>query len=63
MVLVHQCLDRNCDVRNILDARKCAYYDPREGASHGYHPHCGRWYDSGEDRSLSPGLPGPQAFG
>ena len=33
------------------------------GSATGYHPHRGRCYDSGEDRSPSPGLPGPQAFG
>ena len=37
--------------------------DAREGASHGYHPRRGGCYDSGEDRSLSPNLLGPQAFG
>ena len=51
------------DARNTLNAYRRAYDDPREGASHGYHPHHGRRYDSGEDRSSSPGLLGPQAFG
>ena len=59
---MHQCLGCNCDARSTLDARRCTYGDPREGARRGYHPHHGGRYDSGEDRSLSPGLPGPQAF-
>ena len=50
-------------MRNTLDARRCAYDDPREGASHGYHPCHGRCYDSDEDQSPSLSLPGPQAFG
>ena len=41
---------------------KCTHDDPREGASHIYHPHRSRRYNSGEDQSPSPGLPGPQAF-
>jgi hypothetical protein len=62
-VPVRQRLSRNHDARNTLDARRCAYDDPREGARHSYHPCCGRRYDSGEDRSPRPGLPRPQAFG
>ena len=63
MVLVHERLGRNHDARNTLSACRCAHGDAREGASHGYHPRWGRRYDNGEDRSLSPGLPRPQAFG
>jgi hypothetical protein len=37
-----------------------AYLD--EKVHRGYHPRRGRRYDSGEDRSPSPELPGPQAF-
>jgi hypothetical protein len=33
-----------------------------ERVRRGYHPRCGRCYDSGEDRSPSPEPPGPQAF-
>jgi hypothetical protein len=33
-----------------------------EKVHRGYHPRCGRRYDSGEDRSPSPEPPGPQAF-
>ena len=61
-VPVHQCLSRNHDARSTLDACRCTYGDPREGAHHGYQPHHGGCYDSGEDRSPSPGLAGPQAF-
>ena len=60
---MHQRLGRNRDARDTLDARRCTYDDPREGASRGYHPHRGGRYDSGEDQSSSLGLPGPQAFG
>ena len=60
---MRQHLGRNRDACNTLDARRRAYDDPREGARHGYNPRCGRRYDSGKDRSPSPGLPGPQAFG
>jgi len=62
-VPVHQRQGRNRDSCHTLDARRRTYDDPREGASHGYHPHHGRRYDSGEDQSPSPGLSGPQAFG
>ena len=59
----HQRLGHNHDARNTLDARRHTHDDPREGASRGYHPRRGRCFDSGEGRSPSPGLPGPQAFG
>jgi len=62
-VPVHQRLGRNRDARSTIDARRHAYNDLGEGARRGYHPRRGGCYDSGEDRSLSPGLPGPQAFG
>ena len=60
---MHQCLGHNRDARSTIDARRRAYNDSREGAKRGYHPQCGGRYDSGEDRSPSPGLQGPQAFG
>ena len=60
---MHERLGRHRDARNTLNARRRAHGDTREGASRGYHPHHGRHYDNGEDRSLSPDLPGPQAFG
>ena len=63
MVPVHQRLGRNRDARNTLNAHRRTHDDPREGASHGYHPHRDGRYDSGKDRSPSPSLPGPQAFG
>ena len=59
---VHQRLGHNHDACSTIDARRRAYSDPREGAHHGYHPRCGGRYDSDEDRSPSPSLPGPQAF-
>ena len=62
-VLVHERLGRNRDARNTLDARRRARGNAMEGASRGYHPRRGRRYDSGEDRSSKPDLPGPQAFG
>ena len=62
-ILIHQCLGHNHDARSTLDARRLTYSDPREGAHCGYHPQRGGRYDSGEDQSLSLGLPGPQAFG
>ena len=61
-ILVHQRLSHNRDAHSTLDAHRRAYSDPREGAHHGYHPRRGGRDDSGEDQSLSPGLPGPQAF-
>ena len=57
----HLRLHRNA--RNTLDARRRALGDEREEASRGYHPRHGGRYNSGEDRSLMPDLPGPQAFG
>ena len=33
-----------------------------EGPARGYHPHRGGRYDSGEDRSPSPGPPGPRVI-
>ena len=60
---MHERLGLHRDVRNTLDARKRARGDEREEASRGYHPRRGGRYDSGEDRSPSPDLPGPQAFG
>ena len=59
---IHQPLSHNHDVRNTIDARRRTYSDPREGAHRGYHPRRSGCYDIGEDRSSSPGLPGPQAF-
>ena len=60
-ISIHQRLGCNRDARGTLDARRRTYNDPR-GARRGYHPRCGGRYDSSEDRSSSPGLPGPQAF-
>ena len=60
---MHERLGRNCDARDTLDACRHTRGDARKEASRGYHPRRGGWYDSGEDRSLSPDLPGPQAFG
>ena len=57
MAPVHERLDRNRDAHDTLDARRRARGDVREGASLGYHPHHGELYNSGEDRSLSLGLP------
>ena len=61
-VPVHERLGRHHDARDTLDAHKCAHGNAREGDSRGYHPRRGRRYDSSEDQSLSPDLPGPQAF-
>ena len=60
---MHERLDHNRDTRSTIDARRRAYNDLREGARRGYHPRRGGRYDNSEDRSPSPGLPGPQAFG
>ena len=60
---MHQRLGRNRDARDTLNSHRRTFDDPREGASRVYHPHHGGHYDSGEDRSPSLGLPGPQAFG
>ena len=60
---MHEHLRPNRDARKILDVCRRTYGDVREGASYSYHPSHGECYDSGEDRSPSPGLPGPQAFG
>ena len=62
-VPLHERLGLHCDARDTLDARRRARNDVREGASRGYHPCRGGRYDSGKDQSLSPDLPGPQAFG
>ena len=63
MISIHQCLDHNRDACSTLNARRRTYSDPREGAHYSYHPHHDGRYDSGEDQSLSPSLPGPRAFG
>ena len=63
VVSLQEHLGRHRDVRDTLDARRRAHGDKREEASRGYHPRHGGRYDSGEDRSLSPDLTGPQAFG
>ena len=63
MALVHERIGLHHDAHNTLDARRHAHSDKREEASRGYHPRHGGRYDSGEDRSPSPDLPGPQAFG
>ena len=60
MAPVHERLGLNHDARNTLDARRRARGDEREEASRSYHPRRGGRYDSGEDRSPSPGLPGPR---
>jgi len=60
---VHERLGLHRDARNTLDIHRHACGDEREEASRGYHPCCGGRYDSGEDRSSSCDLPGPQAFG
>ena len=62
-VPVHERLGLHRDSRDTLDACRCTHGDVREEDSHGYHPCSGRHYDSGEDRSLSPHLSEPQAFG
>ena len=63
MALVHEHLGLHRDARNTLDAHRCGRSNEREEAGRGYHPHHGGCYDNGEDRSLSPDLLGPQAFG
>ena len=63
VVLVHERLGLHRDACDTLDARRRTHGDTREEASRGYHSHRGGCYDSGEDRSPSPNLPGPQAFG
>ena len=60
MALVHERLGLHRDTRNTLDARRHAHSDEREEVSRGYHPRRGGCYD---DRSPSPDLSGPQAFG
>ena len=60
---MHERLGRNRDARDTLDTHMRTRGNAGEGASCGYHPCRGERYDSGEDRSPSPGLPGPQAFG
>ena len=63
MVLVRERLGPNRDAHNTLDAHRRGWGDKSEEAGRGYHPHCGGRYDNSEDRSPSPDLPGPQAFG
>ena len=62
-VPVHEHLSLHRDMCDTLDARRRTYRDAREEASHSYHPHHGGRYDSSEDQSSSPNLPGPQTFG
>ena len=62
-VPVHERLSHNRDAHDTLDARRHTHDDPRDGASRGYHPRRGGRYDSDEDQSLSPDLPGPLSFG
>jgi hypothetical protein len=63
MVSTHQHLGPNHDARNTLDACRRRQRDKRGEASHGYHPHRGRNYNSGEDQSPSLDPSRPQAFG
>ena len=63
MAPVNERLGHHRDARDTLDARRCGQSDEIEEAGHGYHPHRGIHYNSDEDCSLSPDLPGPQAFG
>ena len=58
-ILVHQRLGHNRDACSTINTHRRAYNDSREGAKRGYHPRRGERFDSGEDQSLSPGLPGP----
>ena len=60
---MHEYLGLNRDARDTLDARRHTRGEAREEASRGYHPRRGGRCDSGEDRSPSPDLPGPQVFG
>ena len=63
MVSVHERLSHNYDTHDTLGTHRHTRGDAGEGASRGYHPRHGGCYDSGEDRSPSPSLQGPQAFG
>ena len=60
---MHERLGLHRDTRDNLDARRHTHGDAREEASHGYHSHRGKRYDSGKDQSPSPDLMGPHAFG
>ena len=62
MAPVHERLGLHRDACT-LDARRCGHGGEREEASRDYHPRRGGRYDIGEDQSLSPDLPRPQAFG
>ena len=59
---MHECLSLHRDTHDTLDAHRSAHDNEREEASRGYHPRRGGRYDSGEDRSPSLDLQGPQAF-
>ena len=63
MVPVHERLGLYHDACNTLEAHRRSHGDEREEASRGYHPRRGGHYNSSKDRSPSPNLPGPQAFG
>jgi len=60
---VHERLGLHHDARDTLDARRHLRGNENEEASRGYHPRHGGHYDSCKDRSPSPDLLGPQAFG
>jgi hypothetical protein len=54
MVPVHECIGPFRNARNTLNARRCGWWEEREEAARGYHPHCSKCYVSIKDRSLSP---------
>ena len=59
---VHDRLDDQREAQNghhVGSRRRCHDHD---GAARGYRVHRGGRYDSGEDRSPSPGPPGPRVF-
>ena len=58
--LLHDRLGNRREVQGdheVVSRRRC---HDNEGPTRGYHPHRGGRYDSGEDRSPSPGPPGPR---
>src|SRR5688572_25109944 len=59
---IHQRVGPVRDARDTLNARRRSRADRADGADRGYHVHRGGRYDSGEDRSPSPGAAGPRAF-
>lgn len=59
---VHDRLSNRCEAQEDHDVVSRRRRHDNDELARGYHPHRGGCYDSGEDRSPSPGPPGPRVF-